>query len=87
MEIKMRRFKADDLDGLRLVALGRIPRCTHCPRYHALVAAHWSKAHGQAHLPSVPEYCHHPVCAPLAVRIGLDEARGGDRPRYAASAS
>lgn len=86
MEIKMRRFKADDLDGLRLVALGRIPRCTHCPRYNALVASHWSQTHGRAHLPMVPQYCHHEVCAPLAARIGLAESRTDEGPRYVASA-
>ncbi len=35
-----RILEKDDLDGLRLFALGRISRCAGCARYHSLVAAH-----------------------------------------------
>lgn len=61
----------DDMDGLRLEGLGRIPRCEGCPRYVALCTAYLaSRAAGPlpAGLPDVPGYCHTPYCAPLAVR-------------------
>ncbi len=68
----------DDIDGLRLLGLGRIPRCERCPRYAALCSGYLaSKAeHGRllAVLPRVPDYCHSPYCAPLAVRYGRDAA-------------
>jgi hypothetical protein len=56
---------ADDVDGLRLFALGRIPRCTRCPRYQALVAAHTTGSGCGPGLPLVPSFCLHQVCAPL----------------------
>lgn len=60
------------LEELELIALGRIPRCTGCPRYAALLALH---AAGRARddrarsLPAVPLYCSHQVCAPVAARL------------------
>jgi hypothetical protein len=71
---KQRIRRAGDVDGLRLFALGRIPRCTRCPRYDTLVAAH---ARGAAHvgsLPPAPAFCSHQVCAPLADRYAGDWA-------------
>ena len=62
------RKVSENLDGLRLLALGRIPRCTDCPRYRALVAEHANGSGPVAPLPAVPQACHHAVCAPLAVR-------------------
>jgi hypothetical protein len=62
------RTEETDLDGLRLVALGRIPRCGACPRFHALVDAHARDLPRSAALPGVPEYCTHQVCAPLVAR-------------------
>jgi hypothetical protein len=59
------------LDSLRLVALGRIPRCSGCARFHALVAAH-DGGEVLSALPAVPARCRHEVCAPLAARYALD---------------
>ncbi|MHC4416915.1 MAG: hypothetical protein ACYS0G_16735 [Planctomycetota bacterium] len=65
---------AGDLDGLRLIGLGRVPRCTGCPRYQILVDAHEEGATGRR-LPPVPAYCTHQICAPLATRYDATEAR------------
>lgn len=70
--------QSEDLDGLRLVALSRIPRCSGCPRFHALVAAH-DGGSARESLPEAPPYCTHRVCAPLAARWSSPEA--GERPR------
>jgi len=59
----------EDLDGLRLLALGRIPRCGTCPRFHALVEVHARDAEIRGSLPDVPDYCTHQVCTPLSVRF------------------
>jgi len=62
----------DDEDGLRLMALGRIPRCADCPRYRALVDGHQECRGGRvpsAAMPAVPGYCHFQVCAPMAARL------------------
>ena len=68
----------DDIDGLRLVGLGRIPRCETCPRYAALCSAYLASRAKAGPLPDVlpgvPEYCHNPYCAPLAVRYVQDAA-------------
>ena len=53
-------------DGLRLFALGRIPRCERCPRYHALSLADPRTGRGRESLPAVPEFCTYQLCAPLA---------------------
>lgn len=58
----------DDLDGLRLLALSRIPRCGTCPRFHALVEAHDRGLRVGGRLPGAPAYCSHEVCAPLVAR-------------------
>ena len=62
------RIQTDDLDELRLVALGRIPRCGNCPRFGALVDAHARRNTVRGLLPDVPEDCTHQVCAPLVMR-------------------
>ena len=62
----------DDEDGLRLMALGRIPRCADCPRYRALIEQHQECRAGRAPsaaMPAVPDYCHFQVCAPMAARF------------------
>ena len=64
----------DELDGLRLLALGRIPRCGSCPRFHALIDAHTRGAKIGGCLPAVPDHCTHQVCAPLSVRFGGSDA-------------
>ncbi len=58
----------DDLDGLRILGLGRIPRCVDCPRYRALVEAHDNSSALPRILPAVPENCAFEVCAPLVCR-------------------
>jgi hypothetical protein len=62
------RIPAEDLDGLRLLALSRIPRCGTCPRFRALVDAHDGGSRLRDNLPAVPDYCTHQVCTPLAAR-------------------
>jgi hypothetical protein len=63
------KCRGDELDGLRLLALGRIPRCGSCPRYAALTDAHARGTGVRGTLPGVPESCTHQVCAPLVVRF------------------
>ncbi len=55
---------ANYLDGLRILALGRIPHCTRCPRYREL-----ARRERKGPLPPVPPGCNHQVCAPLAARF------------------
>ena len=68
----------NDIDGLRILGVGRIPRCPSCPRYQALVAAYEQTTILSPVLPEVPENCTFQVCAPLVSRFS--------RPRPAASA-
>ena len=86
----MHRFPSPDRtsrdDGLRLLALGRVPRCGSCPRYHGLVALHAAAAAGRRALPEVPADCSYQFCAPLARRyeapgVGTEQlgARAGLR--------
>jgi len=72
-----------DLDGLRLIALGRIPRCADCPRYRALVRTHDGRRLPGTFLPAVPEGCTHQVCEPLVHRLNAPAPPEG---RLAASA-
>jgi hypothetical protein len=58
----------EDLDGLRLLALSRISRCSGCPRYHALEEAYRGVG-SVTSLPQVPLACDHQVCAPLVSRL------------------
>ena len=67
-------IQTDDLDGLRLLALGRIPRCDGCPRFRALVDGHDNGDTRHGPLPDVPDYCTHQVCAPLVIRYECAEA-------------
>jgi len=68
MAVRTRSHGTDDLDGLRLLALGRIPRCSSCPRFRSLVAAH-ERGFAVAGEPgAVPAHCRHEVCAPLVAR-------------------
>ena len=57
-----------NLDELRLMALGRIPRCAGCPRYRALDSAFRSRGGGRGPQPLPPANCTYRVCAPLAAR-------------------
>jgi hypothetical protein len=58
-----------ELDELKLIALGRIPRCARCPRYAALVADLDTPDTSGGRLPAVPLYCSYQICAPLAARF------------------
>ncbi len=55
----------EELDALRLFALGRVPRCARCPRYGAMLAF----AVTSAGLPGPPAFCSYQICAPLAARL------------------
>jgi hypothetical protein len=55
-------------DALRLLALGRIPRCERCERYRALASAHAAPHEPRLTLPAAPGFCVYQVCAPLAAR-------------------
>jgi hypothetical protein len=61
--------EANDLDGLRLVALGRIPRCADCDLYRALLGLHADGSRPPFVLPQAPADCSHKICAPLAARL------------------
>ena len=73
------KFRGDELDGLRLLALGRIPRCGVCPRYAALTDAHARGTGIRGRLPKVPECCTHQVCAPLVARYLSEQAGQASR--------
>ena len=79
----MIKNRADDLHELRLFALGRIPRCARCPRYHALVAADAGLPMFSPVLPTAPVFCSHQVCAPLVDRHN-GSLESGDQPSRAA---
>jgi hypothetical protein len=55
-------------DGLRLLALSRIPQCSVCPRLDALRANHGS---GKTFaVPDAPRDCKYRYCKPLMRRYG-----------------
>jgi len=60
---------SDDLDGLRLLALSRIPRCGTCPRFSTLVEAYAQEQGQIREIGAVPAGCTHQVCAPLVARF------------------
>jgi hypothetical protein len=62
-------------DGLRLLALGRVPRCERCARYRVLAQAPEEPAGPLAALPPVPAFCTLQLCAPLAARYRATAAR------------
>jgi hypothetical protein len=64
-----------DLDGLRLIALGRIPRCARCELYRGLLSMHAGAIDRPGSLPAPPEGCTHQVCAPLASRMAAAARR------------
>jgi hypothetical protein len=59
-----------ELDGLRLVGLGKISRCTGCPRYHSLVDAYSSGRDTKVDVAAARAGCPHHYCKPLAKRYG-----------------
>ena len=68
MNRSMNHCIPDDEDGLRLLALSRIPRCAACPRLSALEANHRSDSTGP--VPEPPRTCTTRYCAPLVKRLG-----------------
>ena len=68
-----RSSEANDLDGLRLIALGRIQRCANCDLYQELLALHADGSRLPSRLPQPPAGCKHRVCTPLAVRLSRAE--------------
>jgi len=71
---------------LRLLALGRVPRCQRCQRFRAMNTAGAVPGLRVDSLPAVPPFCTYQLCAPLATRFesaavrastgGLRVARG-----------
>ena len=72
-----------DMDGLRLIGLGRVPACAECPRYQDLVAAYTEPALRGSRLSAVPKNCAHAYCAPLARRYGVPPVTTWDLRRVA----
>jgi hypothetical protein len=77
-----RKIRQVELDGLRLIGLGRVPRCRRCPRYADLVEHYVDPPTAATGLAAVPADCDHCYCAPLASRyedsrlqLGRGEAR------------
>ncbi len=62
------RIRQVELDGLRLIGLGRVPLCKRCPRYADLVDRYMEPRQPRARLAKVPQECLHRYCAPLAER-------------------
>ena len=67
------RKRQTELDGLRLIGLGRVPACGTCPRYRDLVARFMDPAGQPAVLAPVPGTCEHAYCTPLAERYGVQK--------------
>jgi hypothetical protein len=63
------RIRQVELDGLRLIGLGRIPLCARCPRYADLVDRYMGSQAPATRLAQVPEDCAHLYCAPLVERF------------------
>ena len=57
-----------ELDGLRLIALGRVPLCSRCPRYANLVEHYVDPRSAVTRLARVPAECAHCYCTPLVRR-------------------
>ncbi len=68
MSLSERQSFPGKTDGLRLFALGRIPRCGRCPRYRALSLSRARADRRPESLPVVPEFCTYQLCAPLVAR-------------------
>ena len=65
--------KGQELDGLRLIALGRVDRCSGCARYLELLRA-WQEVGPPRALPPAPASCSYRICAPLARKHGAGMA-------------
>jgi hypothetical protein len=79
------QIRPEPLDTLRLVALGRIERCSRCARLPAMDRALRGAGQTADEFPPVPSFCTQQICRPLVDRareqnvIGLValEPRGG----------
>jgi len=71
MNNSMLHCTLDDEDGLRLLALSRIPQCSTCPRLAALRANHGERS--ARTVPDAPPACTYRFCAPLVRRYGQSE--------------
>jgi len=85
MRVRTAAKASNDLDGLRLLAMSRIPRCGTCPRFRSLVEAHAGDRLPPGGVPPVPTYCSHQVCAPLVARWGWGCGRTPTNPHRAAA--
>jgi hypothetical protein len=65
-----RNVQLAELDGLRLIGLGRIPRCKDCPRFADLIESYVNPRQNEGRLASAPRGCAHQCCAPIARRYG-----------------
>ena len=83
MGFRSKAKASNDLDGLRLLALSRIPRCGSCPRFGSLVEAYAHDERPVRELGGVPSNCTHQVCAPLAERYRPPEPVSSAGPRVA----
>jgi hypothetical protein len=69
-------------DGLRLLALSRIPCCSACKRFQALKQAHEFGPRVVQSLAPVSPSCVYPYCRPLVARLAHD---GGEPLRGSAA--
>ena len=63
-----------EMDGFRIVALSRIPRCAGCPRFEQIRAAYIRGGYRPAPVPASRIDCRHEVCAPLLPRLFVGPA-------------
>ena len=80
-----KKIRQVELDGLRLIGLGRVPRCKDCPRYASLVEEYVDPRPASAGLAAVPTDCEHCYCAPLPNRY--EETRPQFAPEEVRAAS
>ncbi|NIL99468.1 MAG: hypothetical protein GTN89_00545 [Acidobacteria bacterium] len=64
-----------ELDGLRLIGLGRVPRCSRCPRYADLVERYVNGHAARTRLAEPALDCEHRHCDPLARRYEASAPR------------
>ena len=82
MNGSMSRSTSDrEEDGLRLLALSRIPRCATCPRLAALRANHGGDS--ASPVPDAPRACTHRCCEPLVKLYGPPDDEQAAHPRLA----
>jgi len=62
------QIRPEPLDTLRLVALGRIERCSRCARLPAMDRALRGAGQNADEFPSVPSFCSQQICRPMVDR-------------------